>query len=228
LPPLVSGGQRHTLRRLMRAPAYLLLVLAIGLAGATEVTVAQWTSAFVQRGLGFAKVVADLVGFSLFGVGMIVGRLWFGFKGESDALPRNMAWGAALSAVMCLVMALSPWPVLSLAACGLAGLFVSLLWPGTVSLAAARFPLAGASMFAMLAAAGDTGAGFMPWGVGAIADWAPAHVAWLGAVLGRGLPPDQLGLRAGLLATAVCPVMMALLVAVYARLRADRRNENAG
>ncbi|NLG28485.1 MAG: MFS transporter, partial [Chloroflexi bacterium] len=77
LPPFAPEGQRQTLRSLMRRPAYLLLLLAILASGAAEVTLAQWTSAFAEKGLGVSKLTADLVGFSLFGVGMIIGRLWF-------------------------------------------------------------------------------------------------------------------------------------------------------
>ncbi len=209
-PPLAQQGRRQTLRELFHQPAYLLLLLAICLAGATELTIAQWTSAFIERGLGRSNLTADLVGFCLFGVGMIVGRLWVGLKGERVNLRRVMVHSALLSAAMCLAMSLAPWVWLSLAACAPAGLFVSMLWPGSLSLSAARFPRAGASMFALLAAAGDTGAALMPWTVGIVADGAATGMPWLGPLLGGDLSPEQLGLRAGLLLTTLCPLVMAL------------------
>lgn len=221
LPPLAQEGKRQTLRELVRIPAYLVAVVALGFAGASEVTVAQWTSAFAERGLGLSKAVADLVGFSLFGVGMIAGRLWFGLKGEAVDLYRLMIRGSLLSAAMCVVMSVAPWPVVSLAACAFAGLFVSLLWPGVVSLTAARFPLAGASMFALLAASGDTGAGLMPWGLGAVADRITTVPGWLASLTNGHLTAEQLGLRTGLLVTTACPLVMALLLAA---LRASERH----
>lgn len=212
LPPFAPHGRRQRLRDLVREPVYLAAVAALGLAGATEVTIAQWTSAFAEKGLGCSKIVGDLVGFCLFGVGMTAGRLWFGLKGERVDLFRVMLPGAGGSALLYVVAGLAPWPGLALAACALSGLFVSLLWPGTLSITAARFPLAGASMFALLAAAGDTGAALMPWLVGVIADAAPTFGGTLTAWFGT-LTREQLGLRAGLLVATVCPLAMAALLA---------------
>ena len=212
LPPFAHASTRQTLRELVRKPTFLMLLLALGLAGATELTIAQWASAFAEKGLGVPKLVGDLLGFCLFGVGMIIGRLWFGVRGEQMNLRRIMIGSTLLAAAMYLVTSLAPSPWLALAACAAAGLFVAMLWPGTLSLATAAFPLAGGSMFALLAAAGDTGAALMPWGLGLVADQVAAHPIPLAALFGAGLSPDQLGLRAGLLVAMLCPLAMALVL----------------
>jgi fucose permease len=217
LPPFAEEGKRQTLRELVRIPTYLALLLALFMAGAAELSISQWASAFAEKGLGVSKLAADLAGFSLFGVGMIAGRLWFGTRGETVDLTRVMLWGASLAAAMYLVIGLSPWPLLSLLACAPAGLFVSMLWPGTLSLSAARFPLAGASMFALLAAAGDAGAAVMPWAVGVIADRVSSGAAGLSPLAGANLSPDQIGLRAGLLAATFSPLAMAAILATFLR-----------
>ncbi|HEX8372981.1 MAG TPA: MFS transporter [Chthoniobacterales bacterium] len=209
LPRFSKEANRQKLRDLVRQPAYLLLLLSIALAGATEVTIAQWTSAYIERGLGMSKLTADLVGFTLFGIGMIIGRLWVGQKGEHLDLRRIMIGSAVLSAGMCLVMSLSQWPWLSIMVCAPAGLFVSMLWPGSLSLSAGRFTRAGASMFALLSAAGDAGAALMPWTVGIVADRAASAPAWVASLFSTALLPEQIGLRAGLLLTAVCPIILA-------------------
>ena len=108
-------------------------------------------------------------------------------------------------------MTLTPWPAAALAACAPAGAFVAMLWPGSVSLSAARFPAGGAVMFALLAAAGDGGAALAPWGVGLMAD-DPRAFRWLLPVFGDGLSNEQLGLRAGLLVTALCPLALAAVL----------------
>lgn len=221
LPPLADPGRRQRLRDLVGVPAYLLTVGAMIFAGATEVTLAQWTSAYAERALGFSKVVADLVGFGLFGAGMVAGRVWFGLKGEGEHLRGWMRLGCAGSVVSCLVISLSPWPSLALGAGLFAGFFVSMLWPGVLSLAAGLFPLAGASMFALLAAGGDFGCGLMPWLMGVMADRAsllPAH--WM-QLFGQTLAPEQFGLRLGILATSLCPLALAFVLARFHR-------ENAG
>ena len=75
---------------------------------------------------------------------------------------------SAGAAVCYVVAATSAVPVVSLVACALCGLFVALLWPGTFSLTAARFPLGGGAMFALLALAGDAGGAAGPWTAGEI------------------------------------------------------------
>ena len=217
LPALAEPGRRQRLRELIGIPSYVIAVIALGFAGATEVTLAQWTSAFAERGLGFSKVVADVVGFGLFGLGMIAGRLWFGFKGEGHHLHRWLQLGSWSSVLVCLVISLSPWPVVSLGAGLFAGFFVSMLWPGVVSLAAARFPLAGASMFALLAAGGDAGAGLMPWLLGVLTDQAANLPASWMTLFGQPLTPEQFGLRSGILVTSLCPVVLSLLLLRFHR-----------
>ena len=217
LPALAEPGRRQRLRELVGIPSYVIAVIALGFAGATEVTLAQWTSAFAERGLGFSKVVADVVGFGLFGLGMIAGRLWFGFKGEGHHLHRWLQLGSWSSVLVCLVISLSPWPVVSLGAGLFAGFFVSMLWPGVVSLAAARFPLAGASMFALLAAGGDAGAGLMPWLLGVLTDQAANLPASWMTLFGQPLTPEQFGLRSGILVTSLCPVVLSLLLLRFHR-----------
>ncbi len=200
LPPLEAGDQSHTLRKLAAGRTLHLLLAAMLLAGAVELTLGQWASAYVQTSLGYPKPVADLIGFGLFGVGMIAGRLWFGLReGQQIDLPRVLRVSSWSSIGVCFILALSPWPWVALIACVLAGAAVSMLWPGTLSLSAARYPLAGAGLFALLAAAGDGGAGLMPWLAGVIADAAPG------------------GLRTAFLVLALCPAALLLV------LRALRR-----
>jgi hypothetical protein len=94
-----------------------------------------------------------------------------------------------------------------------------MLWPGVVSLTAARFPHAGASLFALLAAAGDGGAGFMPWFVGVAADqarWAPLWLA-------EGLTPEQIGLRTGVALAAIPALAMWAVLGAWRRGEADER-----
>jgi hypothetical protein len=74
-----------------------------------------------------------------------------------------------------------------------------------VSITAARFPLAGASLFALLAVAGDAGAGVMPWLVGVAADQVRAAPVWL---VGEA-SPEQIGLRVGVALAALPALAMA-------------------
>lgn len=211
LPPLHQAGQRTRVRDLLRQRSTWLAIITIGLAGATEVSLAQWASAFAERALGVSKLAADLFGLGSFGVGMLIGRLWFGWRGADTNLLQMMRLGAIGSAAMALLMALAGPPWLALVATAGAGLATSLLWPGVVSLTSGRFPLAGASLFALLAAGGHSGAGSMPWLVGVAADQAQRlPAAWLGS-----LTPEQAGLRIGVALAALPALAMLLLLRAW-------------
>ncbi len=212
LPP-GSGGQR--LRELARGGRLWLVLAAMVLAGASELAIAQWTTAYAERGLGFSAATAQLVGFGCFAAGMAAGRIWYGLRGGEADLPGLLLRGSLASAAVYLVAALAPWPPLALLACALAGAAVSMLWPWTVSIAAAAWPLAGATLFAALAAAGDLGAAVQPWLIGLVAD----HARW------DWLPGSEAssGLRAGLLVGAAAPCLLALVALALRRAQAASR-----
>ena len=201
LPALHEAGRRTRVRDLLRHRATYVSLLAIFLAGAAEVGLAQWASAYAERGLGVGKATADLFGLGSFGAGMVIGRVWFGYKGVEARLPGFMRGGSLLAGAMALVMATQTNPVFALAATGVAGFAVALLWPGVVSLTAARFPQAGASLFALLAAAGDAGAGAMPWAMGIAVD-----------AVGRAAASEAVGLRAAVATAAIPALLLAALL----------------
>ena len=189
---------QHTLstKKMLFTPAFFLAFGAILFGGASEVTMSQWTSSFMQKGLGLPKIVGDLTGMCGFAVMMGIGRLAYGLHGEKWNLTRLLLIGSAAATVCYLTVALSPWAWLSVAACILTGLCISLLWPGTLSLASARMPHAGTAMFALLAAGGDIGASIGPWLTGVFTDGAIA----------RGISEQQ-SLHIGILCAVIFPLL---------------------
>ncbi|NLB55633.1 MAG: MFS transporter [Lentisphaerae bacterium] len=216
LPELSHPETRLRSRDMANTGFFWLAMFGILFAGASEVTLAQWTSAFAQAALGIPQFVADCVGFGLFAFMMVIGRLWFGLRSETMSPRLSLLIGAGTAILCYAAVALLPSPTMALICCILAGLSVSMLWPSIVSYSAATFPLAGVSMFALLAAFGDVGAGFGPWLVGAVADQVSfaesvAPGLWQ-SLLPQDLTPDQLGLRAGLLVAGICPLILLMLV----------------
>ena len=193
------------IRDLIRQPVFLLAFLAMLFGGASEVTMSQWASSFLQKGLDLPKIVGDTLGLTFFAVMMGVGRLFYGLRGHKMNLSRIMIVGSAVAAICYVVVALSPWKGLSIVACALTGLCVSLLWPGTLTETSAKLPLAGASMFALLAAGGDLGCSVGPWLTGIVTDAAQAHLPanLLGALAST---PEQMALRVGILAGVLLPL----------------------
>jgi Major Facilitator Superfamily. len=145
-------------RRQMFSPAYIAAIFAIMFGGASEVVMNQWSSTFAERALDMPKLTGDLLGMCGFAVMLGLGRLIYGMSGSKLNLQRVMLCSAAASILCYAIVALAPWPAVSLAACAICGLATSLLWPGTLVLTSEHFPGAGAWLFAILAAAGDIGA----------------------------------------------------------------------
>lgn len=173
---------------------FLCFVIFMLCAGASELAMAQWTSMFVQKGLQINKVIGDLTGPCLFAVSMGVGRVLFGVISGKFSYRRALIFNNVLCFICYIVVAFCKIPVLCLIACAVCGFSVSLSWPGTYSLASARFPNGGTLMFSIFALFGDLGCSFGPWLLGVTA--------------------DIFNLRTGFLACSVFPLIM-FLTAVF-------------
>jgi fucose permease len=216
MPATVPDEHRTSLRALFGAPAFGLAMLLMLCAGAAELTMSQWSSLFAEQGLGVSKVWGDLAGPCLFAVLMGLGRIAYGLWGERVPLAPALVCCGALATACYLVTTLSRSPIASLLGCAVCGLAVSLLWPGTFSLAAARFPLGGAAMFGVLAVFGDAGGAAGPWITGAVAEASAGASGFLPG-LADALPGgDGAGLRVGLLVGIVFPVTIVVAALAYA------------
>jgi fucose permease len=175
VPSLVEESRtREPVRELLRTPFFLGLLAAMFFAGASESGLAQWLPAFAERALGCAKWTSSfaLAGFL---VAMSAGRIGVALAGERARPLALLAVSAAGCLVFYLVGSFSPWRGVALGASIAVGLAVSTLWPTLVALGANRFPHGGASMFAALAAFGNSGCFAMPWVVGVVAERSGLH-----------------------------------------------------
>ncbi|MBR6791143.1 MAG: MFS transporter [Oscillospiraceae bacterium] len=167
---LVEDGEGMRIGQLLRLPVFLLMILLMICAGASEATMTQWASAFTESALGVSKTLGDLIGPCLFAVLMGVTRVFYGKKSEQLDLTKVMLCCGSLCAACYLLAALSSSAVLGLIGCALCGLAVGIMWPGTISISSRKCPAGGTALFAFLALAGDLGAAIGPSMVGGIAD----------------------------------------------------------
>ena len=190
--PIVSEGRGMTVRELIASRLFWLLFLLMVAAGASELAMSQWASAFAESALGVSKTLGDLMGPCAFAVFMGSARAYYGT--HSDTVPlRGMMLGCAALCIVCyLLAALAAAPFFGLMGCALCGLSVGIFWPGTFSTAAEKLPAGGTAMFALLALAGDVGCTGGPTLAGMAASAAGGN------------------LRTGLLASAVFPAIMLL------------------
>ena len=157
-----------TIGSLFKTPLFWLAIILMICAGASELSMAQWASAYTEAALGFPKTLGDLVGPCLFAVTMGISRVIYGKMGGKIELSRFMVGSGCLCLVCYLLASLSSNPMLGLAGCILCGFSVGIMWPGTISLISPRLPQGGTAMFALLAMSGDLGGAFGPSLVGAV------------------------------------------------------------
>ena len=137
-------------------------------AGASEASMAQWASAYVESALGFSKTIGDIVGPCMFAVSMGLSRTVYGKYGHKMNLVNFMMGSGILCLACYLLAAVSANPVLGLIGCIVCGFSVGIMWPGSISIASGKIPFGGTGLFAFLAMAGDLGASIGPAAIGVI------------------------------------------------------------
>ncbi|MCC8195924.1 MAG: MFS transporter [Ruminococcus sp.] len=198
---LTEDGSSMKIRDLFSSKIFILFIVMILCAGASELAMSQWSSAFAESGLGVSKAMGDLAGPCLFAVLMGIARVANSkISHKIDILP-VMIGSATLCVISYLLTVLSPLPLLSLLGCALCGLSVGVMWPGVYSLASAEFPKGGTALFALLAFAGDVGCTSGPTLVGFVS----------------GLNGDSL--KTGLSAAMVFPIVLIVCCLALMKLR---------
>ena len=200
---LTEEGEGLSIRQLCHIPIFWIALILMVCAGASEISMAQWASAYVESALGISKSIGDIIGPCLFAVMMGMSRSFYGKYGENIDLMKFMIGSGALCLVCYLLSALAPLPFLNLVACAVCGFSVGIMWPGTISIASKKIPLGGTAMFALLAMAGDLGGSVGPGIVGFVTQNANDN------------------LKVGMLAGCVFPTVLVLSVLLLKRKRAE-------
>ena len=200
---LTEEGEGFSIRQLFHIPIFWIALILMVCAGASEISMAQWASAYVESALGISKNIGDIIGPCLFAIMMGISRFFYGKYGEKLDLMKFMIASGILCLICYLLAALAPLPFLNLVGCGLCGFSVGIMWPGTISIASKKIPLGGTAMFAFLAMAGDLGGAVGPGIVGLVTQAANDN------------------LKIGVLAGCVFPAVLVLSVLLLKRKRAE-------
>lgn len=166
---LTDEGEGMKISGLLRVPLFWLAIILMICAGASELSMSQWASAYSEAALGLSKAAGDLAGPCMFAVTMGISRAIYGKYGGKLNLMKFML-GSGCLCLMCYIAAsLSGSPAVGLAGCIVCGFSVGIMWPGTISICSERIPAGGTAMFALLAMAGDLGGSLGPGLVGGAA-----------------------------------------------------------
>lgn len=194
--PIVEEGQGMGIRQLGRKPLFWAAICLMVCAGASELAMAQWASAYAEAALGLSKTLGDLLGPCMFAVTMGICRIIYGKKGESMDLMRFMIGSGALCVVCYVLASLFSDPIIGLVGCIMCGFSVGIMWPGTISVSSKVFPTGGTAMFALLAMAGDLGGSLGPAIVGRVTQYAGDNI------------------RAGMGVGLIFPIVLIIMVAI--------------
>ena len=199
IEPIVEEGQGMTIHELLQNSIFWILVLLMVGAGASEIAMAQWASAFAESSLGVSKTTGDLLGPCGFAVFMGISRMLYGRYGEKVDLSNFMIASGLLCLISYLLAALAKQPFMGLLGCMMCGFSVGIMWPGSISISASRLPKGGTALFAFLALAGDLGGAE-----------APAIVGYVSQMFGGSI-------QNGILAGICFPVLLVICVILLKR-----------
>lgn len=203
---LVEDGEGMKIGSLFRVPVFWVAIILMVCAGASELSMAQWASAYAESAIGLSKSAGDLAGPCMFAVTMGISRVIYGKYGDRMNLMSFM-FGSGSLCLLCYVMAsVSSNPLIGLIGCIVCGFSVGIMWPGTISISSRQLPAGGTAMFALLAMAGDLGGAFGPGLVGNITQHADDN------------------LQKGMLAGCVFPLVLVISLLVMQGPRRSRVN----
>ncbi len=216
LPTIVPRHLRMKTARLLVHPAFITAFFAIFFGAATELLIVQWGSTYLEKGLGLPKVAGDVLGLCFFAAMLAAARLLYAKKGERANLNHLMIGGSLLCVLLYLTAALAPKAWLVLAAFGFIGFGSSMLWTGTLVVAADRLPFTGALIFGLLAGGGDLGIAVSGQVVGWLSDFFAARAP-------AGRAAAEYGLQTAMLVAMAIPVLSVVCQLPLWKLAPHRR-----
>ena len=203
----VNSDIRDTKRR---AVGLVLCLCCIFLGSCAENAMTSWISTYMERAIGISKVIGDILGAAMFAVLLGMARLSYAKFGKNIS---KVVLISMIGAAVCyLVVGLSPSAAVAFIACILTGIFVAMLWPGTLMMMEEKMPGVGIAAYALMAAGGDLGASVSPQLMGIIVDNVSAtdFAVNLGNTLN--ISSEQVGLKTGMLVTSLFPLIGIIVV----------------
>lgn len=165
-----ASDETLELKELLCKRSFIVAMILMLCAGASEIVISQWSSLFAETGLNVNKALGDIFGPCMFAFMMGCGRMLYGIFGAKLDLKKTIAASSALCVAAYLITSLSPVPWIALAGCALCGISVSLMWPGVLSMVSKKYHANVTAVFAVLAICGDLGCAIGPSIAGAMAN----------------------------------------------------------
>jgi len=203
----VEGAKR-------RGAGLALCVACIFFGSCAENVMSNWISGYMEKALRLDKTLGDILGVATFAILLGLARIAYAKYGKR--VLRVLLIGMVGAAVCYLVAGLSTHTAVALIACALTGLFTAMLWPGSLLLMEENLPGIGVAAYALMAAGGDLGASVAPQLMGIVVDRVSVSGFAAEWSARTGLLPEQIGMKTGMLISAVFPLVgiVVLLAAI--------------
>jgi len=197
-----SGGASRTKKW---AVGLAFCVFCIFFGSCAENVMSNWISSYMENALGIEKALGDILGVAMFAVLLGMARISYARFGKS--IFRVLLIGMMGAAICYLVVAFSSNTVVAFVACILIGLCTSMLWPGSLIMMEENLPGMGVAAYALMAAGGDLGASAAPQLMGVVIDNVASSDFAKEASVRFGITAEQVGLKVGVLVTALFPII---------------------
>lgn len=175
-----------------------------------ENTMSNWISSYMENALHINKTLGDIFGTAMFAV--LLGAMRVSYAKFGKNISRVLLVGMVGATACYLVAGLSTGVTPAFLACILTGLFTAMLWPGTLIMMEENLPGAGVAAYALMAAAGDFGASVAPQMMGILVDQVSASDFAVRLSETMNLSVDQVGMKVGMLVSAIFPILGTVLI----------------
>ncbi len=214
--PDISASDESGQKDKFRLNTGLLLCTAcIFLGAASENSMTNWISGFMEKALGISKSMGDLVGIALFALLLAFTRTAYAKYGKN--IGRVLLLGMVGAALCYLTAGIVTNSVVCAVACVLTGVCTSMLWPGTLIFMEEKMPRIGVAAYALMAAGGDMGSSVAPQLLGAVTDAVSQSDYATELSKAVGISAEQLGMKAGMLISALFPILGIAVVIIMRR-----------
>ncbi|MBQ8637628.1 MAG: MFS transporter [Lachnospiraceae bacterium] len=211
MPDMTSSDSSADGKRAGKKTVGLALCIAcIFFGSCAENAMSNWISGYMENALHIDKAVGDILGMAMFAILLGGARISYARWGKN--ICAVLLTGMIGAAVCYLIAGLSTSTIPAFLACILTGVFTAMLWPGTLIMMEENIPDVGVAAYALMAAGGDLGASIAPQLLGIVVDQVSASefAAQLGGKLS--LSTEQIGMKAGMLVTALFPICGTVLL----------------
>ena len=208
-----------------RAIGLALCVACIFLGSCAENAMTNWISSYMEKALSIDKALGDILGMAVFAI--LLGLTRIGYAKFGKNIFKMLLVGMIGASVCYLVVGFTSNDILAFLACILTGNFTSMLWPGTLIMMEENIPGAGVAAFALMAAGGDLGASVAPQLLGIVTDTVSASPIALDIGQTLGLSVEQVGLKAGMLITAIFPILgTVVMLCIIRYFKKNKKQKN--